>query len=178
MATRKNDVNPLSIGQVPNTPLGDIWIATSPLGLASVSWAANQHEFEAYLDRRFNRPAKHNPSESVLIREQLEEYLAGQRQEFTIPIDWTVLRPFQQIVLQTTFKIPYGQTRTYKELAEEVSLPRAARAIGRVQATNPMPLVIPCHRVIGSDRKLKGYGGGKGLPTKQWLLKLEGALIA
>ena len=178
MATRKDNLPPLYTGQVPNSPLGDLWIATTSLGLAAVHWAADQHQFDSYLVKRFRRPVKYYPTESALIREQLEEYLAGNRREFTFPIDWSVLSKFQQVVLKETCRIPYGQTRTYKELAEEIGKPGAARAVGRVQATNPMPLVIPCHRVIGSDSKLKGYGGGEGLPTKKWLLKLEGALIA
>ncbi len=89
-------------------------------------------------------------------------------------IDWSVLTPFQQKVLQATLAIPYGQTRTYAEIAQQVGKPRAARAVGRAEATNPMPVVIPCHRVIGSDGKLHGYGAGEGLPTKAWLLELEG----
>ena len=80
--------------------------------------------------------------------------------------------------MQAVFKIPYGETRTYSEIAVEINRPRAYRAVGRANATNPMPIVIPCHRLIGSDGKLHGYGGGAGLPTKEWLLRMEGAVIA
>ena len=114
--------------------------------------------------------------ERVVI--QLKEYLEGKRHLFTIVIDWMVLRPFQRAVLQATYQIPYGETRTYKEISVQIHRHHAARAVGRAEATNPMPLVIPCHRVIGSDGKLHGYGLGEGLKTKEWLLKLEGALIA
>jgi len=89
-----------------------------------------------------------------------------------------VLRQFQQLVLHATFEIPYGETRTYKEIAGHIGRPRAARAVGRAEATNPMPLILPCHRVIGMDGKLHGYGMAEGLKTKAWLLKLEGAMIA
>ncbi len=82
-----------------------------------------------------------------------------------------MLRPFQQAVLQATYEIPYGETRTYKEIAERIGRPRAARAVGRAEATNPMPLVLPCHRVIGVDGKLHGYGLGEGVKTKEWLVK-------
>lgn len=109
---------------------------------------------------------------------QLGEYAAGRLNRFSIRIDWSVLRPFQQRVLQLTCDIPYGETRTYKELAMLLGNPQAARAVGRAQATNPMPIVIPCHRVVGSDGKLHGYGAGQGLGTKETLLKMEKALMA
>jgi methylated-DNA-[protein]-cysteine S-methyltransferase len=88
------------------------------------------------------------------------------------------LRPFQQEALKVVYAIPYGEIRTYADVAAQIARPHAYRAVGRANATNPMPLVIPCHRVIGKDGKLHGYGGGDGLPTKEWLLKMEGAVIA
>ncbi|MDX1378495.1 MAG: methylated-DNA--[protein]-cysteine S-methyltransferase, partial [Anaerolineales bacterium] len=109
---------------------------------------------------------------------QLREYLDKKRRTFTIPIDWTIFTPFQRETLQAIFRIPYGETRTYIEIAREIGRPLAYRAVGAANAMNPMPLVIPCHRVIGADGKLHGYGGGEGLPTKEWLLKMEGAFIA
>ena len=119
-----------------------------------------------------------DPEKVALALQELDEYLRGERKAFSIPIDWSVLRPFQREVLRITFAIPYGQTRTYGDIAEELGNKNKARAVGRAQATNPMPLVIPCHRVIGSDDKLHGYGGGEGLPTKEWLLQMEGAVLA
>ncbi|MBT7781327.1 MAG: methylated-DNA--[protein]-cysteine S-methyltransferase [Anaerolineae bacterium] len=107
---------------------------------------------------------------------QLHEYLAGKRHSFTIAIDWSMMRPFQREALLATFAIPYGHTSTYGEIAAQIGHPSAARAVGRAEATNPMPLVIPCHRVLGADGKLRGYGGG--LEIKKWLLKLEGAVLA
>jgi len=109
---------------------------------------------------------------------QIKEYLTKKRKVFQLDIDWSLLRPFQQKVLKITCSIPYGETRTYSEIAHRLGNHRAARAVGRAQATNPMPLVIPCHRVIGVDGKLHGYGAGKGLATKEWLLLREGAVIA
>jgi methylated-DNA-[protein]-cysteine S-methyltransferase len=121
---------------------------------------------------------EHDPDKVRDPSRELSEYLTGRRHQFTISIDWSVMWPFQQAALQATFTIPYGETRTYGELATQIGRPRAASAVGRAEATNPMPLVIPCHRVIGADGKLHGYGGGEGLPTKEWLLKMEGAVIA
>jgi methylated-DNA-[protein]-cysteine S-methyltransferase len=168
----------LFIGQSGQTLLGRFWLAVSDWGLVAVECGCAQAEFEAYLTRRFKRAVETNPK---LIHEaagQLREYLEGKRRVFTLGIDWTVLRPFQQALLSATYDIPSGETRTYKDLAMQIGRPHAARAVGRAEATNPMPLVIPCHRVIGTDGKLHGYGMAEGLKTKAWLLKLEGAMIA
>lgn len=171
------DVLPLYTGQLKHTPLGDLWLAASRVGLVSVEWAHNELDFTEILTKRFKRPLEKDPGRLALVAEQLHDYLQGRLKTFTIPIDWSVLRPFQQAVLKVTFAIPYGETRRYGEIAAAIKRPRAARAVGRAEATNPMPLVIPCHRVIGADGKLRGYGGGEGLPTKEWLLKLEGAVM-
>jgi O-6-methylguanine DNA methyltransferase len=161
------------IGNLSESPLGELWVATSERGLAAIDWAASQAEFHAYLIKRFRRPASPQTERVAHVLRQLDEYLGGARKAFDLTIDWSLLRPFQRSVLQITFAIPYGQTRTYGDIARELGNPHAARAVGRAQATNPMPLVVPCHRVIGADGKLHGYGGGQGLPTKEWLLKLE-----
>ena len=168
----------LYMGELKGTPLGNLWLATSDLGLVAVEWSHSQAEFEAYFAKRFKRPVEHNPDQVRDAARELSEYLTGKRRQFTIPIDWSLMRPFHQAALQATFAIPFGETRTYGELAAQIGRPRAARSVGRAGATNPMPLVIPCHRVIGADGKLHGYGGGEGLPTKEWLLKMEGAVIA
>jgi O-6-methylguanine DNA methyltransferase len=168
----------LFIGQTGETPLGRFWLAASDLGLVAVEWGQTQAEFDAYLSKRFKRTVEYAPKHVRQAATQLKEYLSGQRQAFTLVIDWTVLRQFQQSVLHATYEIPYGETRTYKEIAMHIGRPRAARAVGRAEATNPMPLVLPCHRVIGMDGKLHGYGMAEGLKTKAWLLKLEGAMIA
>jgi methylated-DNA-[protein]-cysteine S-methyltransferase len=168
----------LYIGELMGTPIGDLWLAVSGLGLVAVECGLTRAEFEAYLSSRFKRPVEYAPRRLRRPAKQLQEYLNGKRRAFTLAIDWTVLREFQQAVLHATYEIPYGETRTYKEIAGHIGRPRAARAVGRAEATNPMPLVIPCHRVIGRDGKLHGYGLAEGLKTKAWLLKMEGAMIA
>ena len=168
----------LYIGQTEGTPIGDLWLAVTEQGLAAIEWGLSQAEFDAYLTKRFKRPVEYAPKRVAEWAVQVREYLEGKRRAFTLVIDWTVLRPFQRSVLQATYQIPCGETRTYKEIAEQIGKPHAARAVGRAEATNPMPLVLPCHRVLGSDGKLHGYGLGEGIKTKEWLLKLEGALIA
>ena len=169
--------SPLYTGLLRNSPLGDLWIAVSEQGLAAIEWSQDEADFGAYLTKRFKRPVQPGPEKVASALHQLDEYLRGARKTFDLPIDWSLLRPFQRRVLQIVHAIPYGGTRTYGDIAYEIGNPRAARAVGRANATNPMPLVIPCHRVIGSDGKLHGYGGGEGLKTKEWLLKMEGAVL-
>jgi methylated-DNA-[protein]-cysteine S-methyltransferase len=105
---------------------------------------------------------------------QIGAYLRREREAFDLQIDWSVLTPFQELALRAVFAIPYGQLSSYGEIARQIGKPRAVRAVGRANATNPMPIVIPCHRVLGSDGKLHGYGAPGGLETKAWLLRLEG----
>ncbi len=164
-------------GELNGTPIGDLRLAASDFGLVAVEWAESQPEFDAFL-ARLKRPIQPDERRIKPYARELAEYLNGKRTAFTIPIDWTIFRPFQREALQAIFRIPYGETRTYAEIAAQINRPRAYRAVGRANATNPMPLVIPCHRVIGTDGKLHGYGGGEGLPTKEWLLKMEGAVMA
>jgi len=168
----------LYTGQLLGTPIGDLWLAVSTDGLAAVECNIPSADFEAFLAKRFKCQVEYKQRKVKSAAAEISEYLQGYRRHFTLVIDWTLLRPFQRLALQATYDIPYGETRTYKHIAEAIHRPRAARAVGRAEATNPMPLVIPCHRVIGTDGKLHGYGLGEGLPTKEFLLKMEGALIA
>jgi O-6-methylguanine DNA methyltransferase len=165
------------LGELNGTPLGDLRLASSDLGLLAVEWAESLPDLEKYL-MRFHRPMELNTKKLRLYAAELLDYLKGERRKFTFKIDWLAMRPFQRKAMQAVYSIPYGETRTYAEIAGQIGRPLAYRAVGRANATNPMPLVIPCHRVIGSDGKLHGYGGGKGLPTKEWLLKMEGAILS
>ena len=107
------------------------------------------------------------------VRAQLREYFAGTLRAFTLPLAPTGT-PFQLDVWNALRKIPYGDTRSYGQLAQQLGRPNASRAVGAANGANPIPIVIPCHRVIGGDGRLTGYGGG--LPLKRALLELEGAL--
>jgi O-6-methylguanine DNA methyltransferase len=168
---------PIYIGDLNGTCLGDLRLAASDLGLIAVEWADSQAHFDSHL-QRLKRPIQHNARRIAPYARELDEYLNGRRSAFTIPIDWSLFRPFQREALQVVYRIPYGETCTYHDIAVEIGRPNASRAVGRANATNPMPLVIPCHRVIGRDGKLHGYGGGQGLKTKEWLLRMEGAVMA
>jgi len=106
--------------------------------------------------------------------DQLRRYLAGERMQFSCPLD---LRgtDFQVAVWQELYRIPYGQTRTYAQIADAIGHPKAVRAVGAANGANPVAVIVPCHRVIGSNGTLTGYGGG--LPMKEWLLALEGVTL-
>jgi methylated-DNA-[protein]-cysteine S-methyltransferase len=164
------------LGELNDTPLGDLRLAASDLGLLALEWADSQPELESLL-QRLGRPVEMSKAKLRPYAREILEYLNSKRREFSFPIDWGSLKPFQRKSLEAVYKIPYGQIRTYAEIAAMIGHPNAPRAVGRANATNPMPLVIPCHRVIGTDGKLHGYGGGDGLPTKEWLLRMEGAMI-
>ena len=172
----RSPTSTIYFSNVKDTPIGEIWLACSERGLVAVEWDSKRSELLDYLTRRLKSPVEENPRRLTHTTSRLREYLAGKRRRFTIAIDWSLMRPFQREALLATFAIPYGQTSTYGEIAAQIGRPRAARAIGRAEATNPMPLVIPCHRVLGSDGKLRGYGGG--LEIKKWLLRMEGAVLA
>lgn len=160
------------LGSLNASPVGDLRVAVSLLGLVAVEWAAAQPQLDAYL-ARFCPQVETSPKALQPYAKEILEYLNGRRKTFGFKIDWETLQPFQRTALQAVYAIPYGQTRTYAQIAAQIGHVNAYRAVGRANATNPMPLVIPCHRVIGADGKLHGYGGGDGLPTKTWLLELE-----
>jgi len=183
--TRSEKKRPLFYAFIKNTPLGSLGTASSDQGLVAVEFVDSRDELFQILQRRFIRDANEvlsyldhriEQNSAAAACAQLDEYLRGRRQEFETTIDWSVMTPFQEAALKLTCNIPYGQVATYAHIARQIGKPNAARAVGRAEATNPMPLVIPCHRVIGTDGGLHGYGGRGGLQTKAWLLRLEGAL--
>jgi O-6-methylguanine DNA methyltransferase len=155
------------------SPIGPVWAAVSARGLVAVELGGDQSAIMRIVQRLGFDQVSMDIERTAQALEQIAEYLVGQRKSFDLQIDWSVLTTFQAKALRATFEIPYGEVRTYGEIAQGLGKPGAARAIGRAEATNPMPLVLPCHRVIGADGKLHGYGTGNGLETKAWLLRLE-----
>lgn len=154
---------------LPALPIGALTLFASPAGLVQIAFV-----------RLPETPASDPITAEILDQaiQQLEEYFSGIRKEFTLPLDWSGISTFQAAVLHACAAIPYGSVRTYGELASSVDSPKGARAVGMVMAGNPLPIIIPCHRVIGSDRKLRGYAAPSGLEAKAWLLRLEGHTIA
>ena len=159
---------------VVETPIGELLVAASEQGLASISFDA---EPEAHLERlaRIAGPrVLRSPRAVDAARRELEEYFEGRRHAFDLALDLRALPPFTVDVLRELARVPYGQTTTYGALAARVGRPRAARAVGTVMNRNRIPIVLPCHRVVGSSGDLIGYAGG--LDRKRTLLRLEGAL--
>ena len=155
---------------VVGSPVGDLFVASTPRGLCRISYTVDgQDEVVA---RTFGARVLHVPLDDV--RRELDEYFQGRRREFDLPIDLRVA-PFHEAVLAELARVPYGHTDTYGHLAALVGHPKAARAVGTVMNRNPIPIVLPCHRIVGANGSLTGYGGG--LPAKKLLLELEGATL-
>lgn len=111
------------------------------------------------------------------VEDQLKEYFHGNRKAFEIPLDWEQLRGFQRKVLEIVSGIPYGSVLTYGQVAAKAGSPKASRAVGGALAHNPLPILVPCHRVVSSSGHLTGYLGQKGIEIKRWLLELEGLKV-
>ena len=124
--------------------------------------------------RSCRRACSRRPRGSTRVRRELDEYFEGRRKSFDLPIDWSLTRGFTRGVLQATARIPYGEVGTYASVAGEAGSPRAVRAAGNALGANPMPVVVPCHRVLRTGGALGGYTGG--IERKEFLLRLEGRL--
>jgi methylated-DNA-[protein]-cysteine S-methyltransferase len=160
---------------VVDAPVGPLLVAATDRGLLRIVYDAAP---EAYLDRLAEVAGPRvlrAPRRIDDVRRQLDEYFDGRRQAFDLPLDLRGAAPFAERVLGRLALVPYGRTTTYGALAAEAGAPRAARAVGTVMNRNPIPIVLPCHRVIGASGSLVGYGGG--LERKERLLRLEGALL-
>jgi methylated-DNA-[protein]-cysteine S-methyltransferase len=166
----------LDVGyDVVESPVGDLFVAVSDRGLASISYDTRT---EAQLERlaRIAGPRVLRAPRSVdETRRELDEYFAGHRRAFDLSLDLRALPSFTTSVLRELARVPYGETTTYGALASRVGHPRAARAVGTVMNRNRIPIVLPCHRVVGASGDLVGYAGG--LERKTALLELEGALL-
>jgi methylated-DNA-[protein]-cysteine S-methyltransferase len=158
-----------------DTPVGTLFIATSQVGLCRISFDPEpEHQIDALsrvLGVRVLRTAR--PIDPV--KRQLDEYFDKRRTDFELPIDLRVSAGFAVRVMEELALVPYGEVTTYGALAARADRPRAARAVGTVMNRNPIPIVLPCHRVVGANGSLTGYGGG--LDRKELLLRLEGAML-
>src|SRR5919109_1862339 len=156
------------------SPLGQLFVAVSGRGLCAVDFGRDESDFLDRLDPQAQLERNSEAVEHVIT--QLREYFTGDRSNFNLPIDISQLTPFHRTVLEVTCRITRGQVWTYRRVAEELGRPHCSRPVGQALARNPVPIVIPCHRVIATNGSLHGYSGGSGLKAKRWLLELEGAL--
>ncbi len=149
------------------------WAASSHAGLLRVEYGISRDAFVKSVSRQHPRAEiifSHAPLTALT---QIAKYLNGHRTSFSLTLDLSSFTPFQHQVYQAVRQIPYGETRTYGQIARLIGRPNAARAVGAANGANPIPIIIPCHRLIGADGSLRGYGGLGGLKTKQYLLDLE-----
>jgi methylated-DNA-[protein]-cysteine S-methyltransferase len=160
-----------------DSPLGPLVVAATPKGLVRVSYSDFRGEDEVLeeLARRVSPRVLEAPARLDGVRRELDEYFEGRRRHFDTPIDWSYLAGFTREVLRATAAIDFGQVSTYAGVAEAAGSPRAVRAAGNALGSNPMPVVVPCHRVLRTGGALGGYTGG--LERKEFLLRLEGMLL-
>ena len=156
---------------VVDSPVGPLQIGWSARGLCRISYT--EDGFEESLARAFGARVLRAPVDDV--RRELDEYFEGRRMSFDLPLDLRVA-PFHADVLRELALVPYGRTDTYGALARRAGRPGAARAVGTVMNRNPIPIVLPCHRIVGANGSLTGYAGG--LEVKRRLLDLEGATLS
>jgi methylated-DNA-[protein]-cysteine S-methyltransferase len=157
------------------TDLGWVGVAFSDAGLREITLPHKSRDdaFRKMAELGANEPATDAEARSATA--MVKALVAGRPHANGLDLDWSGITPFRRAVMEECMRIPAGRTLSYGELAAKVGKPRSARAVGRVMATNPFPLLVPCHRVLGSDGTLHGYGGG--LPMKAALLKAEGASV-
>jgi methylated-DNA-[protein]-cysteine S-methyltransferase len=162
------DVAICSVG----SPIGDLLIAVTPRGLLRVGFAGEDRDVTLGEIARVVSPRILTAARATdEARRELDEYFGGTRTSFSLRLDRRLMSPFAREVLAATSKVPFGATTTYGEVASRIHRPGAARAVGAALGSNPIPIVVPCHRVIGADGALTGYGGG--LERKVFLLQLE-----
>ena len=160
-----------------DSPLGPLTVMVTARGLVRLSYPGQQISAELdELAERVSPRILEAPERTDTVRRELDEYFAGDRRAFDVPIDWRLVGGFAGDVLRATAQIPFGSVSSYREVAAEAGSPNAYRAAGNALGSNPVPIVVPCHRVLHVGGGLGGYTGG--LDRKRFLLRLEGVLPA
>jgi methylated-DNA-[protein]-cysteine S-methyltransferase len=158
-----------------DSPIGELMVFVTPRGLLRIKYADEPIEgVLADVASRVSPRILLAPARTDEARHELEAYFGLRRRTFNLPIDWSLVRGFAASVLRQTARIPFGDVLTYGQVAAQAGSPRAARAAGNALGSNPIPIVVPCHRVLHVDGGLGGYSGG--LDRKRYLLALEGSL--
>jgi methylated-DNA-[protein]-cysteine S-methyltransferase len=155
-----------------DSPVGTLLLMATPKGIVRIAFETENRDdvlgevAEHVSPRILEAPRRLDP-----LRRELDRYFAGKLRDFDVPIDWSLTGDFARRVLRRTARIPYGSVASYGDVAMDVGTPRGARAVGNALGSNPIPVVVPCHRVVRTGGAIGGYGGG--LPRKRWLLALE-----
>jgi methylated-DNA-[protein]-cysteine S-methyltransferase len=158
-----------------DSPIGELIVFVTPRGLLRIKYADEPIEgVLADVAARVSPRILRAPARTDEARHELEAYFGLRRRTFNLPIDWSLVHGFAGRILRKTARIPFGDVRSYGQLAAQAGSPRAARAVGNALGSNPIPIVVPCHRVLHADGGLGGYSGG--LDRKRYLLALEGSL--
>jgi len=153
------------------SPIGPLGLVARDGNLAGIFFGAEPGTFPFQVERTWGKAGAQSAAPFAEVKRQLEEYFAGKRLVFKIPLDLDQGTAFQRRVWKALLEIPYGRTLSYKEVAHAIGQPSAVRAVGSANGSNPLPIVVPCHRVVASDGTMGGYGGG--LHVKKHLLQLE-----
>jgi len=170
-------LSPIYYDRIDDTPVGPVWLAAGLRGLVAVEYNGSEENFRRYLARVSKGRPQRSAKKVAAAKKVLLIYLHGESKRLDVDVDLSGITPFQRQVLEETRKVPRGQVSTYAEIARRIGNPKAVRAVGQALRRNPVPIVVPCHRVIASDGSLGGYGGEMRSKRKQQLLKLEGVAL-
>ncbi len=157
--------------------LGDILVAQGPNGITAVMMGDPEYRFLSYIEGLTGGEAQRDHAALRPTMDRFQAYIDGDFAAINIPVDWSLMTPFQRLVLKETSLVHAGSVSTYGAIARLVGRPGGARAVGQALRRNPMPMVVPCHRVIGSDGSMCGFGGKNGIDRKRALLRHEGYLL-
>ena len=177
LAARAHEEGLLDVAYtVEDSPVGPLLLASTKRGLVELGYEGDK-QLDFYLERlaaKLSPRVLEAPARLDPVRRELDEYFAGRRRDFDLPLDWSLTKGFTQRILRATAKVPYGAVSTYRQMATKAGNERAVRAAGNALGANPIPIVVPCHRILRTGGSLGGYGGGP--ERKEFLLKLEGVL--
>lgn len=157
-----------------DSPLGPLFLVVTDAGLCRIAYRGTDADLEAWGEAHDLR-LEHRPAELAPVAAELRQYFDGERLEFDIPVDLATVSPFARRVLGATARVPFGRLVTYRDIASRIGQPGATRAVGNALGQNPVPIVVPCHRVIRSGGHIGGYSGG--LEIKWRLLEIEGSTL-
>ena len=172
-ADRPRPARPIIYHCTMESPVGRLHVAASEAGIVRIGFGGSEAAFVAQV-RRLGADVVRSAARTADVVHQLRTYFAGERRTFDVRVDLSRVTPFQRRVLMAAAGVPAGKVVSYGEIARRIGQPRGSRAVGQALGSNPIPIVIPCHRIIAAGGKIGGYGGG--LARKRKLLRLEGAM--